>query len=100
MTHKIKAPTSENGGLEYFFSLCTDTGSKDGIDRSKQKNKSAKVTAIKKTILIQRRSFNSDIWICNGCTLTGDRWFMEKHLCKHNITNNFAKVAQRFQDFF
>jgi len=54
MTHKIKAPTSENGGLEYFFSLCTDTGSKDGIDRSKQKNKSAKVTTIKKTILIQR----------------------------------------------
>jgi hypothetical protein len=97
MTHKIKVLNSENGGLEYFFSLCSDTGLKDGIDRSKLKNKSAKVTTIKKTILIQRRFSNSDIWICNSCILTGDRWFMEKHPCKQNIRNNFMKVSQRFQ---
>ena len=46
------------------------------------------------TILIQKRSPNSDIWICNNCTWTGDKWFMEKHPCRQNVNNNFAKVAQ------
>jgi hypothetical protein len=48
------------------------------------------------TILIQRRSPNSDTWICNSCTWTGDRFFMENHSCRHNIKNNFARV-QRLQ---
>jgi|SRR5215211_5626118 len=97
MTHKNKELNSKYSDLASFFPLTfTNSGSKESIDQSKQKNK----TRVKKTILILRRSSNSDIWICNSCTLTGDRWFMEKHLCKQNITNNFAKVAQRFQDYF
>src|SRR5215207_427847 len=93
-----KEPTSEYANLESFFPLLSTTASgfKGRVDQSKQKNK----PTVKKTILIQRRSSNSDIWICNSCTLTGDRWFMEKHPCKQNISNNFAKVAQRFQDYF
>ena len=86
---------SEYSDLASFFPLlCTDSGSKEGLDQSKQKIK----TTVKMTILIQRRSSNSDIWICNSCTLTGDRWFMEKHQCKQNISNNFAKVARQFQE--
>ena len=50
------------------------------------------------TILIQRRSPTSDIWICNSCTWTGDKWFMEKHPCRQNVKNNFAKIVQRFQE--
>jgi hypothetical protein len=101
MTHKDKEPNSKNGDLEYFFSLYTDTGSKEDIEQSEQKNKSTKEgKTIIKIILIQRRNSNSDIWICNSCTLTGGRWFMEKHPCKQNINSNFAKVAQRFQDYF
>jgi len=97
MTHKNKELNSKYSDLASFFPLTfTNSGSKESIDQSKQKNK----TRVKKTILILRRSSNSDIWICNSCTLTGDRWFMEKHLCKQNITNNFAKVAKRFQDYF
>lgn len=96
---KDKELNPKNGALEYFFSLYTYTGSKEDIEQSKQKNKSTKEgKTIKKTILIQRRSSNSDIWICNSCKLTGDRWFMEKHQCKQNVTNNFTKVAQQFQE--
>ncbi len=47
------------------------------------------------TILIQRRSPNSDIWICNDCTWTGDKWFMEKHQCRHNVKNNFARNSKK-----
>jgi hypothetical protein len=49
------------------------------------------------TILIQRRSPNSDTWICNNCTWTGDRFFMENHPCRQNIKNNFVRV-QRLQN--
>jgi hypothetical protein len=93
--YKNKEPNLEYVSLDSFFPLLhTDSALKQRIDQSKQKNK----TRVKKTILIRRRSSNSDIWICNSCTLTGDRWFMEKHPCKQNITNNFAKIAQRFQE--
>jgi hypothetical protein len=94
MTLNNKEPNPEYSDLASFFPLlCIDSRSKESIDQSKQNNK----TTVKKTILIQRRSSNSDIWICNSCNLTGDRWFMEKHPCKHNVRNNFAKVAQLFQ---
>ena len=43
------------------------------------------------TILIQRCSSNSDIWICNNCTWIGDIWFMEKHPCRQNIKNNLQR---------
>lgn len=98
-----KEPNLECTGLESFFPLffTTDSESKEQMDQSKQKKISKKNGKTKKkTILIQRRTSNSDIWICNSCTLTGDRWFMEKHPCKQNIKNNFAKVAQRFQEYY
>ena len=48
---------------------------------------------------IKRRSHFSDTWICNNCTWTGDRWFMQKHPCRQNIKNNFARVQkQRLQN--
>lgn len=99
---KNKEGKAEYSSLESFFPLLsTNSGLKEHNDQSKQKNKSErKRTAIKKRILIQTRSSNSDIWICNSCTLTGDRWFMEKHPCKQNVTNNFAKVAQQFQEYY
>ena len=81
---------SQQIGLESFFPLININ--KGLIENKKEKNVV--------TILIQRRSPNSDIWICNNCTWTGDRFFMEKHPCKQNVTNNFAKVAQRFQEHF
>jgi len=91
---KNKELNLKYSNLASFFPLqCINSGPKECIDQSKQKNKAT----VKKTILIRRRSSNSDIWVCNSCTLTGDRWFMEKHPCKQNITNNFAKVAQHFQ---
>jgi hypothetical protein len=37
------------------------------------------------------------MWICNNCTWTGDKWFMEKHPCRQNVKNNFARV-QRLQN--
>ena len=100
--YKNKEPNLEYASLDSFFPLLSiDSTLKQRIDQSKQKNKSTrKGTTIKKTILIRRRSSKSDIWICNSCTLTGDRWFMEKHPCKQNVSTNFAKVAQRFQDYF
>ena len=76
---------SQQIGLESFFPLINRD--KGLIKNKKQKNLV--------TILIQRRSPNSDIWICNNCTWTGDKWFMEKHPCRQNMNNNFAKVAQR-----
>jgi hypothetical protein len=95
MTLNNKEPNPEYSDLASFFSLTfTSSGLIEDIDYSKQKNK----TIVKKTILIQRRTSNSDIWICNSCTVTGDRWFMEKHPCKQNVRNNFAKVANRFQE--
>jgi hypothetical protein len=96
-----KEPNPECTGVESFFPLLftNDSALKGQVDQSKQKKISKRnEKPLKKTILIQRRSFNSDIWICNSCTLTGDRWFMEKHLCKQNVRNNFAKVAQQFQE--
>ena len=81
---------SQQIGLESFFPLIN-------IDKGLIENKKEKNVV---TILIQRRSPNSDIWICNNCTWTGDKWFMEKHPCRQNINNNFAKVAQRFQEHF
>ena len=98
---KNKEHKSKRSDLVSFFPLtCINSGSKECIDQSHQKNKSERSEkSIKKTILIQRRSSNSDIWIYNSCTLTGDSWFMEKHPCKQNITNKFAKIAQRFEDF-
>jgi frataxin-like iron-binding protein CyaY len=82
-------------GLESFFPSLID------IDKDLPKPKKENIittTTTTTTILIQRRSPTSDIWICNSCTFTGDKWFMEKHLCKQNITNNFAKAAQQFQE--
>lgn len=98
---KNKEPNLEYSDLVSFFPSLSTTDSelKEHNDQSKQKNNSErKRTAIKKTILIQRRSFNSDIWICNSCIFSGDRWFMEKHPCKQNIRNNFSKVTQCFQN--
>jgi hypothetical protein len=48
-------------------------------------------------VLIQRMHPTSCKWICNSCSWTGDRFFMEIHPCKHNIKNNFEKVAQRLE---
>ena len=78
--------SSQQIGLESFFPLLC-------------KKESATTTiAIPVTIiLIRRRSNNSDIWICNSCTWTGDKWFMEIHPCRQNVKNNFAKVAQRLK---
>jgi hypothetical protein len=71
-------------GLETFF---------PSLPKHKKENN------VVTTILIQRRSLNSDIWICNNCTWTGDIWFMEKHPCRQNIKNNFARVQkQRLQN--
>jgi hypothetical protein len=95
---KNKELNSEYAGLESFFPLLyNDSELKERNDQVKQKSKPGrKGTIINKTILIQRRNSNSDIWICNSCTLTGDRWFMEKHPCKQNVTNNFAKSSTTF----
>jgi hypothetical protein len=95
---KNKELNSEYAGLESFFPLLyNDSELKERNDQVKQKSKPGrKGTIINKTILIQRRNSNSDIWICNSCTLTGDRWFMEKHSCKQNVTNNFAKSSTTF----
>ena len=90
MTINNKIFTSESNkqtGLESFFPLIN-------IDKGLT-NKDKKENII--TILIQRRSPNSDIWICNSCTWTGDKWFMEKHPCRQNVKNNFARV-QRLQN--
>lgn len=48
-------------------------------------------------LLIQRMHPTSGKWICNNCSWTGDRFFMEIHPCKHNIKNNFERVAQRIE---
>ena len=73
--------TNKQTGLESFV---------PSIDKPKPKKENNVVT-----ILIQRRSPNSDIWICNNCTWTGDRWFMEKHPCRQNVKNNFARVQTK-----
>jgi frataxin-like iron-binding protein CyaY len=83
---KISTTKSQQIGLESFFPLSSE---------KKTSTIASVKTTTNTTILIRRRSANSDIWICNSCTLTGDKWFMEKHPCKQNVTNNFAKVAQR-----
>lgn len=90
MTVNNKISNSQHTGLESFFPLLCEKESTTTI---------APVTTTT-TILIRRRSPNSDTWICNSCTWTGDRWFMEKHPCRQNVRNNFAKVAQRFQQHF
>ena len=82
MTIDNKKSNSQHIGLEAFFPLL----------REKKSSTAAPVTTT--AILIQRRSPNSDIWICNCCTWTGDKWFMEKHPCRQNVSSNFAKVAQ------
>jgi len=33
---------------------------------------------------IHRIYLHSDIWKCDCCNLTGDKWFMAKHPCKNN----------------
>jgi hypothetical protein len=73
--------SNKQTGLEYFFPSSLP-------DKPKPKPI---------TILIRRRSPNSDTWICNNCTWTGDRFFMENHPCRQNIKNNFARV-QRLQN--
>ena len=78
---------SKQTGLESFFPSLIN------IDKCLPKPKNENLV----TILIQRRSPNSDIWICNNCTWTGDRFFMEKHPCRQNVNNNFAKVTQRLK---
>ncbi len=83
-----KTSTTESNkqtGLESFFPSSL-------ININKDLSKPRKENIL--TILIQRRSPNSDIWICNNCTWTGDKWFMEKHPCRQNINNNFARVAK------
>lgn len=80
-----KKSNSQHIGLESFFPLLYEKESTTAVP--------VKTT----TILLRRRSPNSDIWICNSCTWTGDKWFMEKHQCRQNVRNNFAKVAQRLQ---
>jgi hypothetical protein len=86
---------SQQTGLESFFPSLINILDKDK-NKGLIKNKKEKKVV---TILIQRRSPNSDIWICNNCTWTGDKWFMEKHPCRQNINNNFAKVAQQFHEY-
>ena len=87
MTINNKISTkSQQIGLESYFPLIN-------IDKGLPKPKKENIV----TILIQRRSPNSDIWICNNCTWTGDNWFMEKHPCRQNVKNNFARV-QRLQN--
>jgi len=87
-----KSTTSnKQTGLESFFPSLINID-KDLTNKNKKEN-------VVVTILIQRRSPNSDIWICNNCTWTGDIWFMEKHPCRQNINNNFARVQkQRLQN--
>ena len=84
--NKTSSNSSQQIGLESFFPLLC------------KKESTTTITAPATTILIRRCSPNSDIWICNSCTWTGDKWFMEKHPCRQNVKNNFAKVAQRCQE--
>ena len=88
MTFDNKKSNLQYIGLESFFPLLCEKGS-TSIEEA--------LVTTTTTILIQRRSPNSDIWICNSCTWTGDVWFMEQHPCRQNIKNNFAKVAQRLK---
>ncbi|HEX2409386.1 MAG TPA: hypothetical protein VHJ38_19455 [Nitrososphaeraceae archaeon] len=37
---------------------------------------------------IYRKYPNSDIWACEDCNFTGDKWFMHKHPCKYNNNKN------------
>jgi hypothetical protein len=90
ITNNKKSTNSKQTGLELFFPSLIDID-KCFFDKPKKEN-----IITTTTILIQRRSPNSDIWICNSCTWTGDKWFMEKHPCKQNVKNNFARV-QRLQ---
>ena len=42
---------------------------------------------------ISRKYPNSDIWVCEHCKLTGDKWFMCKHSCKNNNNkDNFNQI--------
>ena len=63
----------------------------------KKKEQQSKKSRQKEYILIQRMHPTSGKWICNSCSWTGDRFFMEIHPCKRNIKNNFEKVAQRLE---
>ena len=31
---------------------------------------------------------HSDIWACNNCKQRGDKWFMQKHLCRGSSVND------------
>jgi hypothetical protein len=88
MTFDNKKSNSQHTSLDSFFPLLYEK-------ESTSKEETSVTTT--STILIQRRSPNSDIWICNSCTWTGDIWFMENHPCRHNVNNNFAKIAQRLK---
>lgn len=85
--NKESTTNSKHTSLESFFPLL------------KEKKFSFKQASVKTTtILIRRRSPNSDTWICNSCNWTGDKWFMEKHPCRQNIKKNFARIQQRLQN--
>jgi hypothetical protein len=43
--------------------------------------------------IIYRKYPRSDIWACEHCNLTGDKWFMRKHHCKNN--NNKDNFNQK-----
>ncbi|MGE0243273.1 MAG: hypothetical protein AB7P56_05045 [Nitrososphaeraceae archaeon] len=58
--------SNKQTGLESFFPSIN-------IDKNLPKPKKEKNVV---TIFIQRCSPNSDIWICNNCTWTGDKFFM------------------------
>ena len=92
INNKTSTRSNKQTGLESFFPSLINILDKD---KNKDLSKPKKENII--TILIQRRSPNSDIWICNNCTWTGDKWFMEKHPCRQNVNNNFAKVAQQLK---
>ena len=97
MILNTKIDNSQSIGLKSFFPpLKYNTK----LQRGNNQKKSDKKSIVTTIFLIKRRSLNSDIWICNSCNWTGDRWFMEKHPCRQNVKNNFAKIAQQFQEYF
>lgn len=57
------------------------TDMKHGQEGAKQKSQDT----------IHRKYQHSDIWVCDNCSLTGDKWFMIKHPCKNNNNNNKMK---------
>lgn len=86
MTIDNKTSTrSKQTGLESFFPSL--------IYKGKNLPKPKKENLI--TILIQRRFPNSNTWICDNCTRTGDKFFMENHPCRQNI----KIILQKYKDY-